>query len=197
MLIVTSVITNTEDTKNRRVKMKKVFIPLAEGFEEIETFAVVDILRRAGIDVVTAGLQGTIVKSASNVKVIADKKLEEINNDYDAIVLPGGNPGYINLQKSQKIMNMVKDFDNKNKVVAAICASPTILAKLGLLEDKKATVFPGLERELPRPRSAKVIADGNIVTSQGPGTAIDFALKLVEILEGKNKASAIKSEIVY
>jgi 4-methyl-5(b-hydroxyethyl)-thiazole monophosphate biosynthesis len=182
---------------NRRFEMKKVFVPLAEGFEEIEAMAVIDILRRAGIDVVTAGLQGSIVKSSRNVKVIADKKIDDIKEDFDAIVLPGGNPGYLNLMKSQKIMKMIKEFDSKNKIIGAICASPMILAKLGILDNKKATIYPGMEKELPKPRSEKVIVDGNIITSQGPGTAIDFALKIVEILEGKSKADAIKKEIVY
>jgi len=178
--------------------MKKVLIPLAEGFEEIEALTVADVLRRAELEVVLVGLPGSIVKGRSNIKVISDKKIEDINSkDFDAIVLPGGSPGYINLGRSQKVLDMLVDFNDREKLIAAICASPCILSKLGILENRKATIYPGMEREIPKPRAGKVIVDGHVITSEGPGTAIDFALEIVKNLLGKDKANEVRKELVY
>lgn len=178
--------------------MKRVLIPLAEGFEEIEALAVANILRRAELEVVLVGLPGSIVKGRSEIKVISDKKIEDIEpKEFDAVVLPGGNPGYVNLGRSQKILDMLVDFNNQEKLIAAICASPTILSKLGILDNRKATIYPGMEREIPRPRSEKVVVDGHIITSEGPGTAIDFALEIIKNLSGKDKADEVKKELVY
>lgn len=175
-----------------------VLVPLADGFEEIEALATVDVLRRAGLDVVTAGIPSTIIQGSRNIKVVADKRLEDVNFDeFDALVLPGGNPGYVNLGKSNTIMEAIKKFDSEKKLIAAICMAPTVLAKAGILEDRMATVYPGGERELPRPRDGRVVVDGNIITSQGPGTAIEFALKIVEILLGPEKSDEIKRQLVY
>ncbi len=176
----------------------KVLVPLADGFEEIEAIAIVDVLRRAGLDVVMAGLPGTMVRGSRNVKIIADAKMDDVNPDeFDALVLPGGDPGYKNLGQSQKILNMIRDFHSQGKLVCAICASPLVLAKAGILEDKKATVYPGLERDIPKPRGDRVVVDGNIITSQGPGTAIEFALKIVESLLGKDRAEMVRKQIVF
>jgi len=178
--------------------MKKVVIPLAEGFEEIEALTVADVLRRAELEVVLVGLPGSIVKGRSNIKVISDKKIEDINpKDFDAVVLPGGDPGYINLGRSQKVLDMLVDFNDQEKLIAAICASPCILSKLGILENRKATIYPGMEKDIPRPRSGKVIVDGHVITSEGPGTAIDFALEIVRNLLGKEKANDVRKELVY
>jgi 4-methyl-5(b-hydroxyethyl)-thiazole monophosphate biosynthesis len=175
----------------------KVIVFLADGFEDIEALTVVDILRRAGIDVHTVGVSGSIVTSRSNVKVMADKKIGEINpNDYDAVVLPGGTQGVQNLGKSLKLVEILKDFNEKGKLIAAICAAPSILAKIGLLENKRATIYPGMEKELPKPRAERVVVDGNIITSQGPGTAMEFALTLVEKLAGKSKAIELRKHLV-
>jgi len=178
--------------------MKRVIIPLAEGFEEIEALAAVDILRRAGLDVVVAGLPGTIVKGRSGVKVVADMRIDEVkHSEFDCIVLPGGNPGYVNLGKSKKVVEIINDFDKSKKIIAAICAAPSILAKQGILDNRRATIYPGMEREVPRPRPASVITDGHIITSQGPGTAIEFALEIVKALLGNSQAERVKREIVY
>ncbi|MEM7825623.1 MAG: DJ-1/PfpI family protein [Candidatus Aenigmatarchaeota archaeon] len=175
----------------------RIMLPLAEGFEEIEAFAVVDILRRVGIKVDTVGVVGTVIKSARGISVMADKRLAEINpEDYEGIVLPGGYPGYINLGKTQKIIDIIKKFNEKGKLIAAICASPSILAKAGILEDKEATIYPGMEKELPHPREGKVIVDKNVITSQAPGTAIEFALKIVEKILGKEKVLKLRKELV-
>lgn len=174
-----------------------VIIPLADGFEEIEAMSTIDVLRRAGINVTTAGIPGTIVKGSKGTQTIADKKLSETDlESFDALVLVGGYPGYVNLGKSNQVMDAVKSFNEKEKTIAAICAAPTILAKAGILENRKATVYPGMEKEIPRPRGEKVVQDGHIITSQGPGTAIDFALKIVEALAGRGVSEKVKRDLV-
>jgi len=178
------------------VKMK-VMVPFAEGFEEIEALTVVDVLRRAGIQVDTVGVVGSVVLSAHGVRMMVDKRLNEINPDeYDAIILPGGNPGYINLGRSGKVIEITKKFNSKNKLIAAICGAPSILAKEGLLDDKKATICPGNEKLLAYPRGNSVVVDGNIITSQGPGTAMEFALKIVEKLLNPATVEKLKEELV-
>ncbi len=176
----------------------KVLVPLANGFEEIEAISIVDVLRRAGIEVVTAGLPGTIVEGSRKVKVIADRKIDDVRKeDFDAVVLPGGDPGYVNLSKSKKVTDMLMDFNEKNKTIAAICASPSILGKLGILDGKKATIYPGMEKDIPKPRDGKVVVDGNVITSQGPGTAIDFALEIISKAKGRFFAQDIREQLVY
>ena len=175
----------------------KILVPLVDGFEEIEVTAVVDILRRAGIEVITAGLGGNIVTGAHNIRLNSDARLMDINADsFSGIVLPGGSPGTENLMRSERVTMIVDDFSKQGKLVAAICAAPRILAKLGLLKERKATIYPGYEKELGKPRNDPVVADGNIITSQGPGTAVAFALKIVEQLMGKPKALQVKQDIV-
>jgi 4-methyl-5(b-hydroxyethyl)-thiazole monophosphate biosynthesis len=172
-------------------------VPLADGFEDIEALTVVDILRRAGIKVDTVGVVGTVIVSRSDVRVFADKKISDINaDDYDAIVLPGGTQGVQNLSRSSRLIEILKDFNKKGKLIAAICAAPSVLAKIGLLDDKKATIFPGMEKELPKPRAERVVVDGNIITSQAPGTAIEFALAIVGKLLGKEKAYQVEKDLV-
>ena len=178
--------------------MKRILIPLANGFEETEAIATADVLRRANMDVVLAGIPGQIVEGAHGIKVISDKKIEDARKEeFDAVVLPGGNPGYKNLSQSNNVIDILRDFNSKKKLIAAICASPSILAKLGILNDKKATIFPGMEREIPRPRDSKVIVDGNVITSQGPGTTIDFALEIVTQLDSKFMADDVREQIVH
>ena len=174
-----------------------VIIPLADGFEEIEAMSTIDVLRRADISVTTAGIPGTIVKGSKGTQTIADKKISEVDLEtFDALILVGGYPGYVNLGKSNQVLDAVKSFNEKEKTIAAICAAPTILAKAGVLENRKATIYPGMEKEIPRPRGEKVVQDGHIITSQGPGTAIDFALKIVEVLAGSGVSDKIKRDLV-
>jgi 4-methyl-5(b-hydroxyethyl)-thiazole monophosphate biosynthesis len=173
----------------------KALIVLADGFEEIEALTVVDILRRSGIEVTIAGLVSTMVDGSHKIRVMAEKKLNEVKTaDYDAIILPGGS-GYKNLMNSKAVLDMLKEFDKKGKLIAAICAAPTVLAKAGLLDKRIATVYPGLEKQIPRPRDAKIVVDGNIVTSRSPGTAMIFALKIVEILAGKSIAKKTRESL--
>ena len=176
----------------------KILVPLANGFEEIEAMTIMDVLRRAGLKVVTAGLSGMRIKGSSGVEVIADELLDDINPDeFSAIVLPGGYPGYLNLAASEKVLEIIKKFNSQNKTVAAICGAPTVLAKAGILNNRNATVYPGLEKELPNPTDKKVVVDNNIITSQGPATAMEFALKLVELLSGENKRKEIKEQLLF
>jgi len=175
----------------------KVVIPLADGFEEIEAMSTIDVLRRANISVTTAGIPGTIVKGSRGTQTIADRKLSEIDmNSFDALVLVGGYPGYVNLSKSNQVLNAVKSFNAKGKTIAAICAAPSILAKAGILDNRKATIYPGMEKDIPRPRPGRVVQDGHIITSQGPGTAIEFALKVVEALAGSGASAKLRRDLV-
>ena len=175
----------------------EVLVPLVEGFEEIEAVAVIDVLRRAGIKVTTAGIPTGMIVGSHGIQIVADAKFDGINaKEFDAIVLPGG-PGHRNLLRSERLLATIADFDYRGKVIAAICASPLVLAKAGIMTNKKATIYPGLEREIPRPRPDKVVIDGNIITSQGPGTAIEFAIRIVEKLIGRDKANKLRKELVH
>lgn len=176
----------------------EILVPLANGFEEIEAVTVIDVLRRAGMNVVTAGLPGSRIKGSRGMQVMADTRLEQVDpSKFDAIILVGGNPGYINLGRSNKILDMVVKFNLDKKLIGAICAAPSILAQAGILEDRAATICPGMEREIPRPKGKRVIQDDNIITSQGPGTAMEFALKIVETVAGKDKVKLLKEQLVY
>jgi len=173
----------------------KTLVILADNFEEIEAFTVIDVLRRAGIDVTVAGLVSTVVVGAHGVRTIADKRLGEINTDkFDAMVLPGG-PAYKAFLNSQAVINLLKDFDKKKKFIGAICASPSVLAKAGILDERIATIYPGMEGDIKKPRNEKVVIDGHIITSRSPGTAIEFSLKLAEIFSGKNTAEKVEKSL--
>ena len=175
-----------------------VLVPLADGFEEIEAMTIVDVLRRAGIKVSTAGLPGTIVEGSRNVKVLADCKLEDVvDKDFDAVILPGGSPGYSNLSKSHKIKEIIGGFHRDGKLVAAICGAPTVLAEAGILTNVKATVYPGLEKCIPKPRNERVLVEGNVITSQGPGTSMEFALRIVEHLAGKETMKNVREQLLF
>ncbi len=176
----------------------EILVPLANGFEEIEAVTVIDVLRRAGMNVVTAGLPGSQIKGSRGMQITTDTRLEQVDpSKFDAIILVGGNPGYINLGRSNKILDMVVKFNLDKKLIGAICAAPSILAQAGILEDRAATICPGMEREIPRPKGKRVIQDDNIITSQGPGTAMEFALKIVETVAGKDKVKLLKEQLVY
>jgi 4-methyl-5(b-hydroxyethyl)-thiazole monophosphate biosynthesis len=176
--------------------MAKALVFLASGFEEIETVTVVDILRRAGVDVTVAGLTPNVTEGKHGVKIAPDKSIDDVKvEDFDAFVVPGGNPGYKNLRNDPRVIAMVKKAFNSNKLVAAICAGPTVLSDAGILEGKACTIYPGMDEELEagggKPKHDIVVVDGNIVTSRGPATALPFALKLAEILAGKQVAEAV------
>ena len=175
--------------------MAKVTILLADGFEELEAVAIIDVLRRADIEVVSAGLKEGPVSSARNVKVVPDTIIDNINvDDFDMVVLPGGLPGADNLNADERVRTLIRDFNSKGKVTGAICAAPYVLANAGVLEGKRATAYPSFKDKLgPAVYEEKtVVEDGNIMTSRGPGTAICFALAIVERFAGKEKAQQVK-----
>src|SRR3989344_4785239 len=150
--------------------MPKVLLLLADGVEETEAVATIGVLRRAGIEVVTASASGTIVTGRNKIRIYADQILMDMETaKYDALVLPGGSGAVQNFENNQSVQNIVRNFAGQGKLVAAICAAPKVLVKLGLLKDKRATIAPGMEKLLDRPRPDKVVVDGNIITSQGPG----------------------------
>lgn len=181
--------------------MKKVLVPLAEGFEEIEAITIIDLLRRADVDVVTASLNGVNVKAAHGITVQADKTLDDaLNDDYDMVVLPGGMPGSENLDRDKRVHAILHKMVDSGKYAGAICAAPKVLANAGILKGKKATSYPGFVDKMGLPdvtyTGAPVQCDGKIITGRGPGTALDFALTLVEALEGKEKRQSVEKALV-
>ncbi len=181
--------------------MAKVLVPLAQGCEEIEAVTVIDVLRRAGVDVVTAGLDNSPVKASRGTRLIPDVELESIlNESFDMIVLPGGQPGTDNLSLDSRIAELVTSMARQDKYVCAICAAPKVLALAGVLSGRRATAFPGTLEKLGRSdislSHAAVEKDGRIITSRGPGTAMDFALELVELLVGKEKRQDVEKALV-
>ncbi len=175
----------------------KVLVPLAQDCEEIESVTIIDILRRAEIDVVSAGLEKGPVRASRGVVLIPDTDLDTaLQSEYDMVVLPGG-AGTRHLLDDDRILSLLRKMESNGRHVAAICAAPTVLAKAGLLEGKRATAFPGtLEKMGVANAGVPVLADGAIVTSRSPGTAMDFALQLVEILAGENKRIAVEKALV-
>lgn len=181
--------------------MKKVSVFLAEGFEEVEGLTAVDLLRRAGAEVTMAAVGDSLeVTGSHGICVKADRFLNpEEERKADLLVLPGGQPGTKNLNGCSVLLELLKEFDREEKKLAAICAAPTVLGSAGLLEGRKATCYPGCEGGLKGAKICKerVAADGHITTSRGVGTAIPFALSLIEQLYGKEKAEEIRKSIIY
>ena len=170
--------------------MASVLVPLAQGCEELEAVTVIDLLRRAGIEVVTAGLDEQPVRASRGVILVPDATLDEaLQKDYDMVVLPGGLPGADYLKKDARIIRLLVQMQEAGKYTAAICAAPGVLAEAGLLKGKRATSYPGsLDADsVPGLEYVEqpVVTDGKVITSRGPGTAMDFALELIELLSGK------------
>jgi 4-methyl-5(b-hydroxyethyl)-thiazole monophosphate biosynthesis len=178
-----------------------VLVPLAPGFEELEAVTVVDLLRRAGVEVVTAGLADGPVRASRGVVVVPDTTLARIaDDDFDMIVLPGGLPGADHLNADPRIHRILRRTAAAGGYTAAICAAPKVLAGAGLLDGRKATGYPGVLDRLNLPRTEllqrAVVTDSRIVTSRGPGTAMDFALELIERLLGKTKRDEVETPLV-
>ncbi len=170
--------------------MKKVLVPLAEGFEELEAVTIIDLLRRAGITVTVAGLNEGVVTGSRGTGILPDEMLSAKRIPaYDMIVLPGGLPGADKLNNDDRIHKILRQMSSEGRYVAAICAAPRVLASAGLLKDKKVTSFPGaldgLSIEGMNHSSEAVVIDGNVITSRGPGTAMDFSLELIRLLVGE------------
>ena len=181
--------------------MPKVLIPLAMGFEDLEAITVVDLLRRADIEVVTAGLVPGPITGSRGTVVIPDSALDaERGRDFDMIVLPGGLPGATNLEADPRIRELLHRHQAEGRFIAAICAAPKILAGAGVLDGHSATGYPGTldAAAFPRVRVLEdpVVVDGKVVTSRGPGTAMDFALGLVELLVGAERRQRVEDALV-
>lgn len=176
--------------------MGTVYVFFADGFEEIEAFTSVDVMRRAGLNVeMVTVTPDEIVTGAHDVPVLCDRNIENCDFfDADLILLPGGMPGAATLEKSEDLRRLITRFAEQNKPIAAICAAPMILGKMGLLKGKKATCYPAFEQYLEGAQftGAQVEKDGNIITGIGPGSAMEFALAIVELLLGKDKVQELK-----
>lgn len=174
-----------------------VYVFLANGFEETEAIAPIDILRRCGLDVVTVGIGEEVITGSHGISVIPD--ITEVDfapsEDIDMIVLPGGMPGTLNLEKSRTVQDAIDYCTEKGKYIGAICAAPSVLGKKNLLTGKKATCFPGFEDFLLGAEftGAPVEADGKIITARGAGVAVEFGLKLAEILKGSAASDKVRA----
>ncbi len=173
---------------------RNVLIPLAPGFEEIETLTVVDVLRRAGAKVTLAGTEAGLIEGSRGVQVNPDALLETVaDQEFDLIVVPGGQPGTTNLQQNPTIISILQNMSKAEKPIAAICAAPLVLQQAGLLESRTTTSHPSVTGQLNNITYSeeRVVVDGNIITSRAPGTAMEFALKLVEILSGPERVEKV------
>lgn len=181
--------------------MIKAAVFFATGFEEVEALTVVDLLRRASFDVSMVSISNEpYVTGSHNITIKADQALTDVDFDsLDLFVLPGGMPGTTNLGQCELLCKELVKASMAGKVISAICAAPTVLGQLGILQGKKACCYPGMEGELPfaKPTTLPVTKDANIITSRGVGTAIAFALALVEEFNGKEASDALASTIVY
>lgn len=181
--------------------MKDVKVFLADGFEEIEGLTVVDILRRAGVRVETVSVMETErITGAHQIELQADTTFDKADfSDCDMLVLPGGMPGTLHLQEHKGLAELLTEYHNSEKYIAAICAAPSVLGGLGILKEKKACCYPSFEEALNTKQVVfePVVWDGNVITSRGMGTAIPFALTLTEALCGKEKAEEIKKSIIF
>jgi 4-methyl-5(b-hydroxyethyl)-thiazole monophosphate biosynthesis len=179
--------------------MKTVVVLLAPGFEEIETITVVDILRRAGARVTLAGTEEGPLKGSRGILVLPDDQLDNVlEKDFDLIVLPGGQPGTDNLRKDARVAQFLKKMDGLSKNIAAICAAPLVLMDAGILVNRYITSHPSVQNDLQgiTYMDDRVVTDGHIVTSKSPGTAMEFSLKLVEILFGRERMVIVNKGVL-
>jgi len=178
--------------------MKRVLVPLAEGFEELEAVTIIDVLRRAGIEVVIASLDASPVTGSHGIRLSADTPLAALmEQDFDMIALPGGMPGADHLKKDPRIAEIVRRLHEKGRPVAAICAAPMVLDAAGVLDGRRATSYPGFLKDARRTTVVgdAVVVDRGVITSRGPGTALDFALTLVAELAGPSVRDAVESRL--
>ena len=174
--------------------MKKALIPLADGFEDIEAVSIVDVLRRGGVEVVTASLaDGPAVRSAHGIQMVADALLPDVlEKEYDAIILPGGGEGTHNLSECTPLLERLRRQKAEGGLVCAICAAPTVLELAEVIEDESVTCYPSCTPQMGRPvESVPVIADGQLITGQGPGSAMLFALVVLAHLTDEKTAHGV------
>jgi 4-methyl-5(b-hydroxyethyl)-thiazole monophosphate biosynthesis len=181
--------------------MPRVLVPLAQGCEELEAVTIIDLLRRAGVEVVTAGLDAAPVKASRGVVLMPDTALDQVlEQDFDMIVLPGGLPGATHLDQDARVHRLLKLQAEQGRWSAAICAAPKVLANAGLLDGRQATSYPGAMEaaRFPRVRLVEqpVVVDGKVVTSRGPGTAMDFALQLIQLLCGRETRVDVEAALM-
>jgi 4-methyl-5(b-hydroxyethyl)-thiazole monophosphate biosynthesis len=179
--------------------MKKVLVPLAPGFEEIEAITVIDILRRAGIEVTVAGTVKGEIEGRNKIKVMPDGLLDTVGGrQFDMIVLPGGSAGTEHLKKDPRVKQILLELAARGGYITAICAAPTVLSAAGLLKGKKITSHPSVRPDLSETdySEERVVTDGTIITSRSPGTAMEFAMKLVEVLSGRAKAVEVGRSVL-
>ncbi len=179
---------------------KKVLVPIADGTEEIEAVCIIDVLRRAGGSVTVASVDALQVTASRGVKLVADKLIADcVNENYDLVVLPGGMPGAEHLRDSKELEQILRRQQQEQRFYGAICASPAVvLQHHGLLEQRLATSHPSFVHQLENTEAvaSRVVVDGGCITSRGPGTALEFALKLVELLYGEEKAKEVAAPMV-
>ena len=179
--------------------MTTVLVLLAPGFEEIETITVVDILRRAGAKVTLAGTEEGPLKGSRGIEVMPDDLLNNVLEvDFDLLVLPGGQPGTDNLLKDVRVSQLLKKMDGLAKNIAAICAAPLVLQKAGILNNRCVTSHPSIQSDLGEISYSndRVVVDGHIITNKSPGTAMEFSLKLVEILFGRERMDVVNKGVL-
>lgn len=179
--------------------MPRVLVPLAQGCEELEAVTIIDLLRRADISVITAGLDSGPVTASRKTVLVPDTDLDTaLKDDYDMVVLPGGLPGADHLENDDRVRDILIKMANSEKFTAAICAAPKVLSSAGLLNGKKATCYPTVleSNNDTNITGEAVVIDGKVITSRGPGTAMDFALTLVESLVGKEKRNEVEKGLV-
>jgi len=178
----------------------KVLIPLANGCEEMEAVIIIDTLRRAELDVTAVGLTAGIITAANGVKLVPDTTWDQINpDDFDVLLLPGGFGGTVALSEHAGVQQALRDFDAKGKWVGSICAAALALHAAGILEGKRFTCYPGVEEKLPsnmQPVNEVVVVDGHLITSQGPGTAFEFALKVIAECSSPNLAASVRAGLL-
>ena len=179
----------------------RVLVPLAQGCEELEAVTIIDLLRRAEIEVVTAGLTEGPVKASRDTVLLPDTTLDAVaDQDFDMVVLPGGLPGAQYLEDDPRVRDILRRHAERGAYTAAICAAPKVLAGAGLLDGKQATCYPGCVKPEDFPRlhltGDPVVIDGRVVTGRGPGSAMDFALALIESLAGRERREAVESALI-
>ena len=178
--------------------MATILVPLAQGCEELEAVTIIDLLRRAGLTVVVAGLEAGTVTASRGVMLLPETTLAEVlDQDFDMVVLPGGLGGAQRLEADRRIAALLRRMAEQGRYVAAICAAPRVLAGAGLLDNREATAYPGIldGQEAIKTSSAAVVRDGTFITSRGPGTAMDFALILIEILCGRDQRDTVEAAL--
>jgi 4-methyl-5(b-hydroxyethyl)-thiazole monophosphate biosynthesis len=174
--------------------MARVLVPLAEGCEEIEAVTIIDTLRRAGWDVVAAGTTRGTITASRGVKLVPDTTIDQVDAaSFDLVVVPGGNQGVENLQADERVLGMLRAFNAAGKTVAAVCAGPLVLQKAGILDGRKITCYPSAAPLITAAKRVddRVVIDGNVITSQGPATSMQFALAIIAHVDGNAKAKHV------